>query len=384
MNRIVHIISLLIIKTLFLSCQNQHVDLKSEEINNQELSSCCENSNSEIRFNQIDSVTKIQNNKDSVFLYNDKIKEMTFIKGGVFLMGATNSEMGLKREFPQHTVKVNSFFMDVHEVTNEQYSAFVEATGYKTIAEKSIDWEVYKKNIKYNISKPDDEYLIPGSLVFISPNSINNLIDYSQWWFWVRGANWKHPQGPNSNIVGKEKYPVVHVSYYDAVAYAEWADKRLPTEAEWEWAARGGLENKIYPWGNSSVSDGTPKCNYWTGNFPTKNTEKDGFAGIAPIMQFPPNGYGLYDVAGNVWEICADWYSEDYYSSFDLSSVVDNPKGPNKWKYSLEPLDPKRVMRGGSFLCNDSYCSSYRVSARMPNSQETGMSHTGFRCVKDL
>ena len=158
----------------------------------------------------------------------------------------------------------------------------------------------------------------------------------------------------------------------------------MPTEAEWEWAARGGLKDQVYPWGNLSVEEGTPKCNYWTGIFPTQNTKEDGFSGVAPVMQYEANGYGLYDMAGNVWEICEDWYDENYYSSLIITEIQDNPKGPKTWNYPLEPMDPKRVIRGGSFLCNDSYCSSYRVSARMPNSQDTGMSHTGFRCVKDI
>ena len=370
----------------FISCQNETKEIVDkgnfDDFLNKESKTCCESSITDI--NLLDSIAYINLDSNSVLSLSEQFNTMVLIKGGVYYMGSSNKEMALKRELPQHKVKVNSFLMDVHEVTNEQFSEFVQETGYQTVAEKSIDWEVYKKKFKVNAPKPKNEFLSPGSLVFIPPKKISNLVDFSQWWFWVNGANWKHPYGPNSDIKGKEKYPVIHVAYKDAVAYAKWSGKRLPTEAEWELAARGGLKNKNYPWGDVSVNVGQPKCNYWTGNFPTNNTKKDGFVGLAPVMQFPPNGYGLYDVAGNVWEICSDWYGEDYYDSFDLNSVFDNPKGPKTWKYSLEPLDPKRVMRGGSFLCNDSYCSSYRVSARMPNSQETGMSHVGFRCVKDL
>ena len=367
---------------LLISCQNKTKEIIDKENFNEDYTSCCEKSN--LNINLSNSISYIDKCNDSVFINTEKINKMVLIKGGVYLMGSSNKEIALKRELPQHKVKVSSFLMDIHEVTNEQFSAFVKETSYQTVAEKSIDWEVYKKKFKVNTPKPKDEYLSPGSLVFIPPNKVNNLMDYSQWWFWVNGADWKHPNGPNSDIKGKEKYPVIHIAYQDALAYAKWSGKRLPTEAEWEWAARGGLKNKNYPWGDVSVNVGQPKCNYWTGNFPTNNTKKDGFVGIAPVMQFPPNGYGLYDVAGNVWEICSDWYGEDYYNSFNLNGVFDNPKGPKTWKYTLEPSDPKRVMRGGSYLCNDSYCSSYRVSARMPNSQETGMSHVGFRCVKDL
>jgi len=344
---------------------------------------CCENSRTREIFEETFYVNSEINDSSNI-LQVDNNMIMAYIPEGIFTMGASKPYMALKRELPQHQVKINAFYMDIHEVTNAQFSDFVKETNYKTIAEQEINWDLLKKQLPKNTPKPNDDFLEAGSMVFVSNNEIYNLIDISQWWRWIKGANWRHPKGPGSNIVDKENEPVIHICYQDALAYAAWCGKRLPTEAEWEWAARGGLKNKIYPWGNLSVEKGKPKCNYWTGVFPTKNTKEDGFDGVAPVMQYKPNGYGLFDMAGNVWEICEDWYDENYYSSLDLSEIQDNPKGPKTWNYPLEPMDPKRVIRGGSFLCNDSYCSSYRVSARMPYSQNTGMSHTGFRCVRDV
>lgn len=372
----------------FCQCRNDvenGLSKKNLTSNIDTLASCCENSRTSFLLKKNSDSNEIQK-CDSIFSVSSNLideQEMIFIDSGTFLMGAKNPSMALKREYPEHWVKVDAFYMDVHEVTNRDFAKFIAATGYKTIAERPINWEKIKKQLPENTPKPDEKSLEAGSLVFNAPESIFNLIDYSQWWTWVKGANWKNPFGPGSSIEGKEDYPVVHICYFDALAYAKWCGKRLPTEAEWEWAARGNLKS-IYPWGNEPVDIGSPKCNYWSGTFPTYNSKKDGYVGIAPVKQYPPNENGLYDVAGNVWEICSDWFDQDYYSSFDLSEVADNPKGPQTWNYPMEPLDPKRVIKGGSFLCNDSYCSSYRVSARMPHSQETGMSHTGFRCVKDL
>ena len=374
---------------VFFACQNPDKNLDSyPNLNNNIKDSnntCCESSrikylNEGSRYISNNSISF--NSKKNIHI-DDEIK-MAYIPEGTYLMGSSYSFQALSRELPQHKVKVNAFYMDIHEVTNAQFSAFVEATNYKTIAEQDIDWEILKKQLPKNTPKPNDDVLQAGSMVFVESSDIYNLIDISQWWRWIKGANWRQPKGPGSSIIGKDQEPVVHICYFDALAYAEWCGKRLPTEAEWEWAARGGLKDKIYPWGNESVDEGIPKCNYWTGTFPIKNTKKDGFEGVAPVMQYAPNGYGLYDMAGNVWEICEDWYDENYYSSLNISKIQNNPKGPEKWSYPSEPMDPKRVIRGGSFLCNDSYCSSYRVSARMPYSQETGMSHTGFRCVKDV
>jgi|YelNatPaOPRAMG01_1025707.scaffolds.fasta_scaffold03397_7 sulfatase modifying factor 1 len=309
-------------------------------------------------------------------------KEMVYIPGGVFEMGGDNDQ-ALQDEFPKHKVKVSSFYMDVHEVTNAQFKKFVDATGYKTTAERKPNWDELKKTVPPGTPKPPDSVLVAASLVFRQTNGPVDLNDYSQWWSWVPGADWQHPEGPGSNIIGKDNYPVVQVSWDDAVAYCKWAGKRLPTEAEWEYAARGGLSNNIYPWGNENVNVGAPKCNSWEGQFPYKNTMKDGYLKAAPVESFKPNGYGLYDMAGNVWEWCNDWYDYNYYKSFG-NTIAINPQGPQKSFDPQEPYTPKKSLRGGSFLCNDAYCSGYRVARRMKSSPDTGLEHTGFRCVRDV
>ena len=307
---------------------------------------------------------------------------MIYIEGSSFQMGADN-EQARPDEYPKHDVKVSGFWIDTHEVTNAQFNKFVEATGYVTTAEKKPDWEEMKKQLPPGTPKPPDDVMVAASLVFKPTDQAVDLNNYAQWWEWVPGANWRHPFGPDSDIVGKDNYPVVHVSWYDAQAYANWAGKRLPTEAEWEYAARGGISGKVYPWGDEHIDVRTVKANSWQGQFPNYNAERDGFFGLAPIKTFKPNNFGLYDMSGNVWEWCSDWYHHDYYKMTANQKLLNNPKGPISSYDPMEPSVPKRVQRGGSFLCNDSYCSGYRVASRMKSSPDTGMSHVGFRCVSD-
>lgn len=309
--------------------------------------------------------------------------QMMQIPGGTFTMGAKSNE-AYRDEFPKHTVQVDGFYMDKTEVTNAQFLEFVTATGYVTQAEMPLNWEELKAALPDNTPKPPDSLLLPSSLVFYQPKSVANLTDYSQWWKVVNGADWKHPDGPGSSIEKRMAHPVVHITYEDAIAYATWAGKRLPTEAEWEWASMGGLENAIYPWGNESIETSVDKANFWQGIFPVRNSTTDGFEKTAPVASFPPNGYGLYDMAGNVWEICQDKYNISSYQEY-AEGIANNPKGSNT---SYDPYDPmggeKRTIRGGSFLCNDSYCSGYRTSRRMAYAQLSSANHVGFRCVKDL
>lgn len=307
---------------------------------------------------------------------------MVYIPGGTFGMGADNKQAS-PDEYPKHKVSVDGFWMDVTEVTNAQFAAFVKATGYVTTAERKPDWNDLKKQLPPGTPKPDDSQLVPASLVFNAPRHAVDMNDYSQWWKWEKGASWKHPQGAKSNLVGKANFPVVHISYYDAQAYCKWAGKRLPTEAEWEWAARGGLKDKIYPWGNKSVNTGKQKGNFWQGDFPVRNTVADKFYGSAPVKSFNANGYQLYDMAGNVWEWCSDLYNAQYYSQISNQAGITNPKGPQKSLDPQEPYATKRVVRGGSFLCNDSYCSGYRVARRMKETEDSSSENLGFRCVKD-
>ena len=305
---------------------------------------------------------------------------MVLIKGDTFLMGSNDSE-GHPDERPMHEVKINSFWIDITEVTNLQFKEFVDATGYITTAEMKPDWNELKKDLPPNTPKPDESLLVPASLVFKKNENITNLNNHTQWWNWVKGANWRHPGGEGTSIDGKDNHPVIHVSWYDAMAYAKWKGRRLPTEAEWEFASRGGLKNNKYSWGNDPNL--SKYANTWEGTFPKNNIKIDGFESTSPVKSYPPNNYGLYDMSGNVWEWCSDLYNFNYYSTLS-NTIADNPKGPEKSFDPNEPYSEKRVVRGGSYLCSKSYCTGYRNSMRMKSTPDTGSMHTGFRTVKDI
>ncbi len=307
---------------------------------------------------------------------------MVWIPGGEFSMGAQdppdmNDTVGMQATTdsrPIHRASVDGFWMDKTEVTNQQFAAFVKATGYVTVAEQT------PRAADFPGVPPDK--LVAGSVVFSPPDHPVPIDNHLQWWAYVNGADWRHPLGPKSSIAGKETYPVVHVAYDDAVAYATWAGKRLPTEAEWEFAARGGLTGQVYPWGNAFRKDGQWMANSHQGHFPDRDTGADHFTGIAPVAQFPANGYGLYDVGGNVWEWVSDWYRPDYYAELAAKGIASNPQGPGSSSDPDEPGVMKRVHRGGSFLCTDEYCSRYMVGTRGKGDVSTGTNHLGFRCVR--
>jgi len=302
---------------------------------------------------------------------------MVWVPGGTFSMGLVNPNglhKGGKETMddarPIHTVTVRGFWMDAYEVTNAQFEEFVKATGYVTVAERTPTAEEF----------PDasPEQLVAGSIVFSPPASGAHLDNYLEWWKYVRNANWRHPEGPSSSIKGKENYPVVHICWEDAAAYARWAGKRLPTEAEWEFAARGGKAGNLYPWGNSYLLNGQYAANTFQGSFPSKDAAADGHRGLAPVGQYPPNAYGLYDMSGNVWEWCEDWYSPEYYSISSAAGPVSNPRGPQN-----APPSMMKVQRGGSFLCTDEYCSRYLLGSRGKAEWRSSANHIGFRCVRD-
>jgi formylglycine-generating enzyme len=305
---------------------------------------------------------------------------MVWIRGGEFLMGSQWDDARVDEQ-PVHRVRVSGFWIDQTEVTNAEFARFVKATGYVTIAERAPVLEEIMSQLPPGTPPPAPEDLVPGALVFHRTDRPVPLDDIGQWWSWTPGADWRHPEGPGSSLDGRADHPVVQVAWDDAVAYATWAKKRLPTEAEWEFAARGGLEAKHFVWGDDDLSETQPQANIWQGHFPDENLKTDGFERTAPVKSFPPNGYGLYDMAGNVWEWTSDWFARDTYARRAPAGVVDNPTGPDKSFDPDEPLVPKRVQRGGSYLCNPVYCASYRPSARMAGGQDSGMGHVGFRCV---
>ncbi len=295
--------------------------------------------------------------------------KMLWIPAGTFKMGT--SDPMFPDAQPMHTITVKGFLMDEHEVTNAEFEKFVKATNYFTIAERKLD--------PAEFPGVPVESLVPGSGVFTPPGRPVSLDNPLQWWQYVPGASWRHPFGPNSSIEGLENNPVVHVSYEDALAYATWSGKRLPTEAEWEFAAQGGRGLHKYYWGDELKPGGKWVANIYQGNFPDKNTAEDGFAGIAPVKLYPPNPYGLYDIDGNVWEWCNDFYRPDYYKQ----SPSNNPQGPQDSYDPDEPGTVKRVQRGGSFLCSDQYCVRYKPGSRGKGEVRSGSNNLGFRCVKD-
>jgi sulfatase modifying factor 1 len=286
---------------------------------------------------------------------------MRWIPAGEFTMG-TDAD-GMANERPAHRVRVDAFWMDEHPVTNAEFARFVDATRYVTTAERTPNWEELKTQLPPGTPKPDASVLVAGSAVFVAPSGPVPLTDVAAWFQWTPDANWRHPEGPGSDVNGRAAHPVVHVSWDDAAAFARWAGKDLPTEAEWEFAARGGLEGKRFNWGDELRPGDRYMANTFQGDFPYRQTADDGFARTSPVKSFPANGYGLSDMAGNVWQWTADWYRAT------TSGDAESPA-------------PRRVIKGGSFLCHESYCESYRPSARRGMAPDTGASHVGFRLAR--
>jgi len=310
---------------------------------------------------------------------------MVWVPGGEFSMGSDTDDDSLcalpgttRDAAPIHRVYVDGFWMDATEVTNEQFAAFVAATGYVTVAEQ--------KPTKEEFPGAPPEALVAGSIVFTPTKSAVPLDGYLRWWSFIPGANWRHPEGPGSDVQGREKFPVVHIAWEDAVAYAKWAGKRLPTSAEWEFAARGGQAGQLYAWGDKLKPDGKYQANIYQGRFPIagRDTGEDGFVGLAPVKQYAPNPFGVYDVGGNVWEWVSDWYRPDTYEQQAATGqVARNPRGPTESFDPQEPGAKKRVQRGGSFLCTDQYCTRYLVGTVGRGEVRTSSNHVGFRCVQD-
>ncbi|ARV15072.1 formylglycine-generating enzyme family protein [Polaribacter sp. SA4-12] len=325
-----------------------------------------------------DKIIKITNNTENV----ETPEGMIWVASKTFLMGAKNDDrFAMAREKPAHKVAVDGFFIDSHEVTNKQFKEFVDETKYVTVAERQIDWNVIKNDLPPGTPKPADSVLQPGSLIFNKhTKGVVSMDNYGQWWVWKIGANWKQPEGPGSSIDGNDNYPVVHIAQEDALAYCKWSNRRLPTEAEWESAAQGKFEDNIYSWGNK-YEDLNTNANTWQGKFPTENVTEDRFEYISPVKSYPANSIGLYDMAGNVWEITADLFNVNYYQTIDPTVVSNNPKGADKSYTPSNPYQTEYVMKGGSFLCHESYCASFRISARMGMEPNSGSDHIGFRTV---
>ena len=306
---------------------------------------------------------------------------MVWVPGGALTMGSDDPG-AYAAEKPAVNVSVKGFWMDPTEVTNAQFQKFITATGYLTVAERPISWEELKKQLPPNTPKLSDEDLAPGSMVFIAPSRPVSLQDLSAWWIWVKGANWMHPEGPESNLEGRENHPVVHVAYEDAVAYATWVGKRLPTEAEWEFAARGGLNGQKFAWGDEFTPGGTYLANTFQGIFPSRDERLDGFSTTAPVKSFAPNGFGAYDMIGNVWELTSDWFDALKHAR-TAGKVAKLDEGMNPCYNPSNPYAVERVIKGGSFLCASNYCVNYRPAARQGQAIDSGTSNVGFRLVSD-
>jgi sulfatase modifying factor 1 len=300
------------------------------------------------------------------------IEGMVYIPGADFTMG-TKEDNAYDHERPAHQVHVDGFYISETEVTNQQFKKFADATGYKTVAERKPTWDELKESLPPGTMPVPDSVLVPGSLVFYAPSHPVMLEDYSQWWRFIDGADWQHPEGPGSDLEGRWDHPVVHIAYEDAVAYCKWDGSRLPTEAEWELASLGGAYKN---------AEGKFISNTFQGSFPFYDLKEDGFERTSPVKTYPPNEYGLYDMIGNVWEWTSDLYDVNYYKSFG-AGVANNPQGPSKAFDPNEPYAVKRVTKGGSFLCAEEYCSNYRPSARQGSSIDSGSSNIGFRVVRE-
>ena len=300
-------------------------------------------------------------------------KGMAWIPGGTFWMGCEGC--GMPDALPVHLVEVDGFWMDRTPVTNAEFERFVAATGYVTVAERPLDPKDFP-------GVPKDK-LVSGSAVFTPTAQPVPLDNPLQWWRYTPGASWKHPEGPGSHVRDRADHPVVHISFEDALAYAKWAGKRLPTEAEFEFAARGGLDRNLYPWGNELRPGNMPAANIWQGTFPAKDRGEDGYVGTSPVTAFPPNAFGLRDMGGNVWQWCADWYRPDYYAALaSRGQTARNPQGPDASFDPQEPGAAKRVLKGGSYLCTDQYCARYLVGSRGKSEVSSGASNLGFRLVR--